>query len=202
MPISELLSGYQKFKERIGESRESYLPPEGDQRPYALWIGCSDSRVIPEHITGARPGELFVTRNIANIVPPFGTACDAVGAVIECAVLDLKVREIIVCGHTECVGIKALEQPIDLAREPHLARWVELARPARASVEASGVAEDQQYLEAIRANVLLQRDNLSSYDCVQDALRTRALRIDGWIYNTRTGQAEEYDDKSEQWIPL
>ncbi|MGE5265367.1 MAG: carbonic anhydrase [Acidobacteriota bacterium] len=202
MPITELLSGYQKFKERLADSRESYLPTEGDQKPYALWIGCSDSRVIPEQITNARPGELFVMRTIANIVPPFGVACDAVGAVIEYAVLHLKVHEIVVCGHTECGGIKALEKPVDLAREPHVARWVEFARPARARVEASGVAVDRQYLDAIRANVLLQRDNLSSYNCVRDALRTGALRIDGWMYNTRTGQAEEYDDKSEQWIPL
>lgn len=200
MPISELLSGYSKFKERLAESRESYLPPEGDQKPYALWIGCSDSRVIPEHIAGAKPGELFVTRNIANIVPPFGTACDAVGAVIEYAVLHLKVREIVVCGHTECGGIKALEKPLDLSREPHVARWVEFARPARARVEASGVAQDQQYTEAIRANVLMQRDNLPSYNCVRDALSTGALRIDGWIYNMRTGVVEEYDDKSGRWI--
>jgi carbonic anhydrase len=200
MPISELLSGYQKFKERLAESRESYLPPEGDQKPYALWIGCSDSRVIPEQITGARPGELYVTRNIANIVPPFGTACDAVGAVIEYAVLHLKVREIIVCGHTECGGIKALEKPVDLAREAHLARWVEFARPGWAKVEASGVAKDQQYLEAIRANVLLQRDNLHSYDCVRDALRTGSMRIDGWMYNMRNGHVEEYDDQSGKWI--
>jgi carbonic anhydrase len=143
-----------------------------------------------------------VTRNIANIVPPFGTACDAVGAVIEYAVLDLKVREIIVCGHAECVGIKALEQPIDLAREPHVARWVEFARPARARVEASGVAADRQYLEAIRTNVLLQRDNLSSYNCVRDGLRAGSLRIDGWMYNIRNGQVEEYDDTSGQWISL
>ena len=200
MPISELLSGYSKFQGRLAESRERYLPPEGDQKPYALWIGCSDSRVIPEYIAGAKPGELFVTRNIANIVPPFGTACDAVGAVIEYAVLHLKVREIVVCGHTECGGIKALEKPLDLSREPHVARWVEFARPARGRVEASGVAQDQQYTEAIRANVLMQRDNLSSYNCVRDALSTGALRIDGWIYNMRTGVVEEYDDKSGRWI--
>lgn len=143
---------------------------------------------------------MFVTRNIANIVPPYGTACDAVGAVIEFAVLDLRVREIVVCGHTECGGIKALEKQVDLAREPHLARWVEFARPARAKVEASGVAKDEQYLESIRANVLLQRDNLHSYNCVRAALRTGALRIDGWMYNMRNGQVEEYDDQSGRWI--
>lgn len=202
MPISELLSGYQKFKERLADARESYLPPEGGQKPFALWIGCSDSRVIPEQITGAKPGELFVTRNIANIVPPFGTACDAVGAVIEYAVLQLKVREIVVCGHTECGGIKAMENPVDMDREPHIARWVEFARPAHTMVEASGVAKDQQYPEAIRANVLLQRNNLLSYNSVRDALRTGALRVDGWMYNIRTGEMEEYDDKSGQWIPF
>jgi carbonic anhydrase len=129
MPTDQLLTGHRRFKERFEADRERFvrLAEEG-QQPEVLWIGCSDSRVIPEQITGAEPAELFVMRNIANVVPPFGTGDMAVGAVIEYAVLHLHAPHVVICGHTQCGGIKALEGHVDLAREPHIARWVEWAR--------------------------------------------------------------------------
>ena len=203
MPTDKLLTGHRRFKEKFETDRETFvrLAKEG-QQPKVLWIGCSDSRVIPEQITGAEPGELFVMRNIANVVPPFGTGDTAVGAAIEYAILRLHVPDVVICGHTQCGGIKTLEGHIDLACEPHIARWVEWARPARTQVEASGLPEEARYLETIKANVLLQRENLRTYDCVREAIGTGQLTLHGWLYDLHTGDLLAYDDESGQWGPL
>jgi carbonic anhydrase len=203
MPTNKLLTGHRRFKERFEADRERFvrLAEEG-QKPQVLWIGCSDSRVIPEQITGAEPGQLFVMRNIANVVPPFGTGDMAVGAVIEYAILHLRVPHVVICGHTQCGGIKVLEGHVDLAREPHIARWVELARPARTQVEASGIPEEARYLETIKANVLLQRENLRTYDCVREAIEAGHLTLHGWLYGLHSGDLLAYDDESGQWGAL
>jgi len=203
MPTNKLLTGHRRFKERFEANREMFvrLAEEG-QKPQVLWIGCSDSRVIPEQITGAEPGQLFVMRNIANVVPPFGTGDMAVGAVIEYAILHLRVPHVVICGHTQCGGIEALEGHVDLAREPHIARWVELARPAQTQVEASGVPEEARYLETIKANVLLQQENLRTYDCVREAIGAGHLTLHGWLYDLHSGDLLAYDDESGQWGTL
>ena len=203
MPTNKLLTGHRRFKERFEDDRERFvrLAEEG-QQPQVLWIGCSDSRVIPEQITGAEAGQLLVVRNIANGVPPFGTSDTAVGAVIEYAILHLHVPHVVICGHTQCGGIKALEGRSDLAREPHIARWVELARPARTQVEASGIPEEARYLETIKANVLLQLENLRTYDCVREAITVGQLTLHGWLYDLHSGDLLAYDDESGQWGAL
>lgn len=175
------------------------MPPAGPPKPIALWIGCSDSRVIPEQILDADPGELLVLRNMANLVPPFGVACDVVGSVVEYAVLHMRVHDIVICGHTECAGIMALRESLDLAREPHRARWIEWARPALAQVEASGIPNEEWHREAVRANVLLQLEHLRSYPCVRDAVKAGELRLHGWHYGVRTGVLEGYTDPSGPW---
>jgi carbonic anhydrase len=203
MPTEKLLNGHRRFKERFEDDREKFvrLAEEG-QEPKVLWIGCSDSRVIPEQITGAEAGELFVMRNIANAVPPFGTGDTAVGAVIEYATLHLRVPHVVICGHTQCEGIKALETHVDMAREPHMARWVEWARTARTQVEASGIPEEARYLETIKANVLLQRENLRTYDCVREAIGADQLTLYAWLYDLHSGDLLAYDDESGQWGAL
>jgi carbonic anhydrase len=203
MPTEKLLTGHRRFKERFEDDREMLvrLAEEG-QEPKVLWIGCSDSQVIPEQITDAAPGELFVVRNIANVVPPFGTGDTAVGAVIEYAILHLHVPHVVICGHTRCGGIKALESHIDMAREPHISRWVELARPARTQVEASGIPQEARYLETVKANVLLQRENLRTYDCVRETIRAGQLTLHGWLYDLHTGNLLAYDDESGEWGAL
>jgi carbonic anhydrase len=201
--ISKLQDGHRRFKDYFSDNKEMFfrLAEEG-QTPHVLWIGCSDSRVIPELITSAQPGELYVMRNVANVVPPFGTVNDALGAVIEHAVLHLPIRDIVICGHTECGGIKALGHDISMMHEPHLARWIEFARPALAQIQASGIAEEKHHLETVKANVLLQRQNLLTYDCVRDAIKAGKLSVHAWLYDIWTGDLLQYDDKSGQWRAL
>lgn len=201
MPTEKLLSGHRNFKRTFADAQEMFLriAKEG-QNPKVLWIGCSDSRVIPEQITGAKPGELFVVRNIANIVPPFGMPGDAVGAVIEYAVLYLHVSHIVICGHTECGGIRALGEHFSMAREPHIARWLELARPAWAQVESLGLLEEARYLETIKRNVLLQMKNLQTYGCVREGEKKGELKLHGWLYDLHVGDLMAYDDEKNQWV--
>jgi len=198
--MQEIVEGVRRFHERREQNLELFrrLAEEG-QAPLALFIGCSDSRVPPEVITDAGPGVLFVTRNVANIVPPYGSGEVAVGAVVEYAVRHLHVQQIIVCGHTDCGGIKALDAQPNWDREPHIARWIEHARPARTKVQASGLPPEECHLATVRENVLLQLEHLRSYDPVREAERAGALALVGWVYHLDTGTVEAYDPQAGAW---
>jgi carbonic anhydrase len=167
-----------------------------------LFIGCSDSRVVPEVLTGAEPGDLFVARNVGNIVPPYGTGEIGTGADVEYAILELHVEHAVICGHTDCGGIHSLESPPDWSRKPHIARWLEHARPAQTRVEASGVAPEERHLATVRENVLLQLEHLRSYDPVRDGERAGTLVLHGWVYHLETGEIEAYDATSGTWSVL
>jgi carbonic anhydrase len=200
MPTQKVIEGHRRFREKFESENEVFarLAEEG-QNPKVLWIGCSDSRVIPELITGADPGELFNVRNIANVVPPAsGEACST-GAAIEYAVLHLRVDHVVVCGHTGCGGIKALEAPPSPEVEPHIAGWLGLAAPARQQVLARGTTPEEVYLETIRANVLLQCGNLRTYPCVREHEQAGDLSVHAWLYDLRSGVIEEYRLASGTW---
>ena len=203
MPTSKLISGYRRFREKFESNHEVFekLAEEG-QNPKVLWIGCSDSRVVPELITGADPGELFDVRNIANVVPPASSAACAAGAAVEYAVIHLHVRHIVVCGHTDCGGIKALEAPPDPGGQPHITSWLELARPAREKILSSDISEDDRYLETIKVNALMQCENLRSYPCVADGERAGNLSIHAWLYDLHTGKILAFDETSRKWGPV
>ena len=200
LPTSKLLSGYRQFREKFSSNHEVFAKlAEHGQNPKVLWVGCADSRVVPELITGADPGELFDVRNIANVVPPAGSKACATGAAVEYAVIHLEVRHIVVCGHTECGGIKALESSLDPATEPHIVSWLELARPARERVLRSKVSKADRYLETIKTNVLLQCEHLRTYPCVTEREADGTLGIHGWLYDLHTGSIQAVDETTREW---
>ena len=201
--MQDIMEGVRRFQDRREQNLELYrrLADEG-QAPKVLFIGCSDSRVPPEVIVDAQPGVLFVTRNIANIVPPYGSGEVAVGAVVEYAVRHLHIQKIVICGHTDCGGIKALDAQPSWDREPHIARWIEHARPAKTKVQASGLPADEWHLATVRENVLLQLDHLRSFDPVREAERAGTLALVGWVYHLDTGMVEAYDLQASAWAPL
>jgi carbonic anhydrase len=202
MRVPETLAGAARFPGYVAEHRELFDQLAQDQHPQVLFITCSDSRIDPDLITSAQPGDLFVARTIANVVPPFGSGAIGVGAVIEYAVLHLNVEHLVVCGHTDCGGIHALGSHIDLSREPHLARWIDYARPAKTKVDASGLPQDARHLSMVRENVLLQLENLRSYDPVRHGERNGTLALHGWVYYVDTGQVEMYDPVQDTWSLL
>ena len=203
MPTSGILAGIGRFREYYTENQELFeLLADDGQDPHALFIGCSDSRVAPELLTQSEPGDLFVTRNLGNIVPPYGSGQTDIGAVVEYAVLEIGVRHIILCGHTDCGSIRALDRVADWMREPHIARWIEYARPARTQIEASGLPEEERHLATVRANVLLQLENLRSYDAVRAGEMAGALTLHGWVYHVETGLIEAYGSETYAWSPV
>lgn len=203
MPTDRILAGVGRFRAYFQENQELFelLATEG-QAPQALFIGCCDSRVPPEWITQSDPGDLFVTRSLGNIVPPYGTGQANIGAAIEYAVLRLNVEHIVLCGHTDCSCVRSLDLATDWIREPHIARWIEHARPAKTQVEASGLPEEEQHLATVRANVLLQLQNLRTYDPVRNGEKARTLTLHGWVYHLETGIIEAYDSETSSWSPL
>ena len=164
------------------------------QFPDAMFIGCSDSRVVPESLTGARPGDLFVVRVVANIVPSYGTGQNAVGAAVEYAILHLEVKHLIICGHTDCGGIKAMDHRVDMAAEPAIASWIEFARPAQTRVDARGSQTgDTRHQAIVEENVLLQLENLQTYPAVRDALDENRVELHGWVFDLVERQLRYYD---------
>lgn len=170
------------------------------QFPDAMFIGCSDSRVVPEALTGARPGDLFVARVVANIVPPYGTGQNAVGAAVEYAVRHLRVKHLIVCGHTDCGGIKALDHPVDMAAEPALSNWIEFARPCQTRVDARGLTGESRHQAIVEENVLLQLENLKTYAAVQRALDGNRLELHGWVYDLAERQLRYYEPTQDCFV--
>jgi carbonic anhydrase len=202
MPTPQVVEGIHRFQEyhRQNQALFDSLAVHG-QSPDVLFIACSDSRVSPELITSAKPGDLFVVRTVGNVVPPFGSGQMGVGAAIEFAVLELRVPHTIVCGHTDCGGIQALDAPPDWGHRSHIARWIEHARPAQTKVDASGVLEEERHLTTVRENVLLQLEHLRSYDPVREGERAGTLTLHGWVYHLDTGTIEAYSEETGSWAP-
>jgi carbonic anhydrase len=202
MPTSKLISGYRRFRKRYKEDQQLFekLAEEG-QSPKVMWIGCSDSRVVPELITGADPGEIFIVRNIANLVPPSYSPACATGAGVEYAVLHLKVAHIVICGHTNCGGIAALDAVLDPTTQPSIVAWLDLARPAKDAVLAAGVPEAARSIETIKTNVLQQIDNLRTYPCVAEHERDGRLKLHAWLYDIKAGWIFSYHFASATWKP-
>ncbi|MER6913524.1 carbonic anhydrase [Streptomyces sp. NPDC000594] len=153
------------------------------QAPQALFITCSDSRVIPSLITGARPGELFELRTAGNIVPPYtpGTPSSE-AATIEYAIDVLGIREVVVCGHSHCGAVGALVRGDDLSAVPAVRDWLAHAAGAPGAPDAAD-ADDPAVARAVHHHVLTQVLRLRSYPCV----RRHGVRLHGWYYEVHTG---------------
>ena len=159
------------------------------QAPQILYIGCSDSRCATERLLGLEPGEVFVHRNIANIID----ANDAsAGAVIHYAVNQLKVKHIIVCGHTECGGVKAA---IDKAEVEGVSNWINPINEVlkENSDELDRLEEKARFKRAVELNALTQCQNLLSFQCVLDA----DVNLHAWLFNLSTGEIEDLNFNGE-----
>jgi len=207
--IKSLIEGHEEFqsiKFAKNEERFKTLVEKG-QNPKALFIGCSDSRVMPEMITGAKPGDLFITRNIGNFVPPFNpdNRYHATASVIEYAVSVLEVSDIIVCGHSQCGAIGSLFKDIELTEENlHTVKWLELGESAKRSVLLSHKNSSKQeildYTE--RISVIFQLENLLTYPAVKRRIEDGSLFLHGWHYDIRNGNIEYYDEEAYEFKEL
>lgn len=186
--IDKLLSGNKIFQEGEYKKEESfYRNLVLGQNPKVLWLGCSDSRVTPERITGAKAGDIFVQRNIGNIVP---THDWNFATVLEYAVSHLKVTDIVICGHSQCGAMKALDQDID---DAYLSLWINNAREAKENVDSRSkapVTEDEKKKRSSdieMENIRLQIRHLKTYPLVKKALASGSIAIHGLYYNLDNG---------------
>lgn len=182
------------------------------QHPTTLFIGCSDSRLVPYLLTGTGPGELFIVRNVGAFVPPYdGTADDDPGAApsgvsgahlhgtaaaIEFAVLNLKVTRIVVCGHSHCGGIRALYEETP-PEAKNLRAWLKLGRDAVLPVQVTPEALRRTEQRA----VLLQLERLMDYPMVRSRVEARQLTLHGWHYVIEEGEVHVFDVQSGNFVP-
>ncbi|MCL4768258.1 MAG: hypothetical protein KJZ80_18720 [Hyphomicrobiaceae bacterium] len=201
--IRDAVEGHERFKRQFERDKAFYRSlATRKQKPRLLWIGCSDSRVVPAQITSADPGELFEIRNIANVVPPATAWDDSVGAAIEYALAHLGIDDVVVCGHTGCGGIQALLDGLEPPSDTHLGRWIDYTRPAHRLVAAAQVGEAERLVETIKAHIQFQIDNLRTYTRVRDGLESGKLGVHGWLYVMETGDLLAYDSHAGDWQPL
>lgn len=198
-----LLSGHARFRSEYFAGEGEFLKTlarEG-QRPSTLYISCSDSRVVPELLTASSPGELFVVRNIANVVPKLDHPDASVGAAIDYAVEVLKVPHIIVCGHDGCGGVKAALDGIEpLAHLTSLHEWLHCVLPAADFAKKSGDQGKQLLRTAVEENVLDSMENLITYPPVERGLQAGTLQMHGWVFDIEEGALRVYDAKSEEFV--
>lgn len=204
--MQKLLEGVHRFQQReFGRYKEVFrrLSREG-QKPHTLFITCADSRVVAELITQSKPGDLFVIKNIGNIVPPPDPeGLNSTGAGIEFAVSGLGVTDIVVCGHSQCGAISALmQQDCGPAELKHLRNWISLAKPVRETIERNYEhlqTEATRIRAAEEENVLFSIERLHAYDSVAKRLADGSLRLHAWFFKIDTAELFAYDPDQRQF---
>jgi carbonic anhydrase len=205
--LQQLISGIHQFQHKVFASERSFFErlAEG-QSPPSLFITCSDSRVNPNLITQTKPGELFIVRNIGNIIPPFSpsTADGATAAAIEYAVTQLNVDSIIVCGHSRCGAVHGLLHKDGLKTMPSVVGWLGHAESARRIVEENykELSDDEKLNIAIQENVLCQVENLRTHPAVAVRMSRGDLQIYGWVFKLETGHVFAYNPESGQFASV
>ena len=201
---TRLIKGVDKFRRKVFGAQEQLFRELGKgQSPLALFITCSDSRINPNLLTQTDPGELFILRNAGNLLPPAGAGSFGEEATIEYAIVQLKIRDVIVCGHSQCGAIHGLLAPAALGQLPRVNEWLQYAREILPSLPQNGSVPPQELLDiAIERNVLLQIEHLKTYGSVATALAAGKVRIHAWVYHFETGAVVAHDPNGERFVAL
>ena len=210
--ITMLTAGFRRFRQRwYRDDEELFRALRRGQKPHALLIACSDSRVDPVLLTDSKPGDLFVIRNVANLVPPYGRdgGSHGVSAAIEYAVKHLEVRDIIVMGHACCGGIRALMDEAEGGghhgeRDEFIGPWVSIARKAIDDVRAAmpdASREDKAHACEL-VSVRLSLESLMTFPWIRSRVEAGKLKLHGWYFDLRSGELLEYDEEREVFHPL
>ena len=195
-----------QFKRSDFESHKALFQQLGSQqKPHTLFISCSDSRIDPTLITGTLPGELFIVRNIANLVPPYREAEEFLSttAAIEYAVNALEVENIIVCGHSNCGGCAAALNPEKIKHTlPHTQKWLELTSPVTERLKKELPPEEPEAREWMmeQVNVIEQLKHLLTYPYIKDRVQQGQLVLSGWHYIIETGEIFIYDKEQAAFV--
>jgi carbonic anhydrase len=198
--MKNLLPGLRKYSTEIfPEQKDLFDELALGQTPHTLMITCSDSRIDPSLLTQTSPGEIFVMRNAGNIIPPFSANGSGEEATIEFAVDVLKVRNIVVCGHSMCGAMSGLMNPETLKTIPSVEKWLKYADSTKRRILS--VKENPTNNEVTEENVLAQIDNLKTHPSVASALLQKRVHIFGWFYHFENGQVTIYDKENKKFLP-
>ena len=205
--MHKLISGIVEFREQhLPKHAERFRELALAQSPDTLMVTCSDSRVVPNLLVSTDPGELFVMRNVGNLIPPATAEGISIGdlseaSAIEYAVLVLKVANIVVCGHSECGAMKAAMARNPRPDAPNLEKWLHHARTAAFRLEHEGALDStlQPHDQLSQLNVLVQLEHLMSYPIVREQVADGALRLSGWWFDIATGNMYSYERASRSF---
>lgn len=203
--MHKLIAGIQEFRRSVRPGYvERFAHLATGQSPDCLFIACSDSRVVPNLFASTDPGDLFVVRNVGNVVPPPGAPVGpGVGAAIEFAVDGLKVNDVVICGHSHCGAMKALRNGVG-HEHPGLAEWLEHARPAQAKAfqhpHVGAGLPDEDRLSQL--NVLAQIEHLRRHPSVRARLAAGSLRLHAWWFDLATAEVNAYDAATGRFTPV
>jgi carbonic anhydrase len=203
--MQKLVDGIFAFKECVHKPmREFFEQLAGGQKPRALFITCCDSRVNPDLMTQAEPGDLFMLRNAGNLVPPHSAVAGGEAATIEYAVAHLGVPNIIICGHSNCGAMKGLMDPGGLNDLPAVGSWLHHAEATRriAREVTPGLSAAEAWEAVTKANVLVQIDNLRTHPTVAAGLIRGDLFLHAWYYCFAAGDVEFYDPTQSAWVSV
>lgn len=198
--MDKLYKGIVEFQQKDFEShKDLFHNLSKEQKPHTLFVGCSDSRIVPNLITNTLPGELFVIRNIGNLVPPFNPNAESYAgtmSAIEYAVIQLKVENIVICGHSNCGACNSIYQDEqNFQAMPHVKKWLSLINPVKEKVEKqipNAHPSAKEWLTE-QVNIVQQMANLLSYPFIKELYINKKLKIHGWYYIIETGEVYSYN---------
>jgi len=207
--MEHLVDGVLRFQREVYPNHDALFSQLAlSQSPLAMFIGCADSRMVPEMLTDQGPGSLFTVRNAGNIVPPQSNEPGGVTASIEYAVAVLGIPDIVICGHSGCGAMTAVLRGAEqLEKLPAVARWLHYADAARDAVSQEfgtddRVSEEIKLNALVRENVLTQLDNILTHTVVAAAVERKQLRLHGWVYDIGSGRVDTYDARVRRFVPL
>jgi len=205
--LEKLKAGARKFQVEVHAEKAEYYGRVAatPQTPHTLIISCADSRVDVESITSSGPGEVFVSRNIGNMVPPYGESPGGVTAVIEYAVAALKVKHVVVCGHSDCGAMKALLHPESTDKLPMVKNWLHNGHAALMVADSLAHKDDrpsEKLLRLTEENVLMQLVHLKTHPSVAGAMARGELTISGWVYDIGTGIVRIAEEGHREFTPV
>ncbi|WP_414582575.1 carbonic anhydrase [Scytonema sp. PCC 10023] len=207
MSMKGIIRGLSEFhKNYFCSHQELFARLSQSQTPEVLFITCSDSRIDPNLLTQTQPGELFIIRNVGNIIPTYGTINSGEGAAIEYAVHTLGVKDIIICGHSHCGAMKGLLQLGNLVEEmPLVYEWLKHhAEGTRRLVQENYKEYSGEELlnVTIEENILTQVQNLETYPIIRSKLHSGQLYLHAWVYEIETGKVFAYNASLGKFVPL
>ncbi len=203
--MKKLLQGIVEFRKNFtDENRALFAKLALGQKPDALFIACSDSRVVPNLFASTNPGDLFVLRNVGNLIPPISASLtdNSALAVIEFAVFSLNVSDIIICGHSECGAMQALVDGMNIHSCSHLESWLKHGEAALDKIKNGFIVNPSlsKHNQLSQVNVLQQMEHIISYPFIRERIEKKQLRVHGWWFDIARADVYSYEPDLHQFI--